>query len=338
MPKHIARLILVILVFGVAAGMAKVFFTADSFYRYGHYRGDSVAEIAADKPKFKGSAYCQGCHAPVFADWSKGAHHSPDRGKAVQCEVCHGAAGGRDAGGMFEHVATGVDHPASGKLPVPADSVRLCTLCHEKTAGRPAQQPQIEVATHAGTQQCTSCHNPHSPRPARIGGATLASATAAPGKAAACAGCHGADGVSSNPSWPNLARQRSAYLVEALKAYKAGTRGNAMMAAAAKALSERDMREVAGFYSRLKTKDPRGAGAPPAARPDVSACAACHGADGVSANPAWPNLAGQRKDYLLTALKSYKDGARKSDMMTGIAAGLSDAQMEALATYYGSLP
>ena len=39
-----------------AAYAAKVFFTAESFYQYGHYRGDSVAEIASDKPKFKGSA------------------------------------------------------------------------------------------------------------------------------------------------------------------------------------------------------------------------------------------------------------------------------------------
>ncbi len=55
---------------------------------------------------------------------------------------------------MFQHVSSGVDHPASDKLPVPADTLKLCPLCHEKMPGRPAEQRQIDIATHAGTQQC----------------------------------------------------------------------------------------------------------------------------------------------------------------------------------------
>ena len=115
MPKHITRLILLMVALGAVAYAAKGFFTPESFYLYGHYRGNSVAEIASDKPKYKGSEYCQPCHAEQYAVWSKGVHHSVEKGKLVQCEVCHGAAGGREAGGLFPHVATGVDHPASGK-------------------------------------------------------------------------------------------------------------------------------------------------------------------------------------------------------------------------------
>ena len=63
MPRHIFRLILVILVCVVVGYGAKRFFTVNSFYEYGHYRGDSVAEIASDKPKFKGVGYCASCHA-----------------------------------------------------------------------------------------------------------------------------------------------------------------------------------------------------------------------------------------------------------------------------------
>ena len=207
MPKHIARLILLMVAFGAAAFVGKSFFTVDSFYRYGHYRGDSVAEIASDKPKFKGSDYCQPCHAARFAEWSGGVHHSVDVGKAVQCEVCHGAAGTRDIKGKFEHVSTGVDHPASGKLLVPTDTLKLCPICHEKMPGRPAGQKQIDVATHAGTQQCTTCHNPHSPKLIRIPGAPAElPANGAAGKLAVCAGCHGSDGMSVNPVWPNLRR------------------------------------------------------------------------------------------------------------------------------------
>jgi cytochrome c553 len=340
MPKHIVRLVLLMVAFGAVAYAAKGFFTPASFYLYGHYRGDSVAEIASDKPKYKGSEYCQPCHAEQYAVWSKGVHHSVEVGKLVQCEVCHGAAGGRDAGGTFQHVATGVDHPASGKLAVPTDSRKLCSLCHEKMPGRPAEQRQIEITTHAGTHQCTTCHNPHSPKLFVAATAPAAqSGNAAAGKAASCTGCHGGNGVSTNPAWPSLAGQQSAYLVEALKAYKTGARENAMMAATAKALSDTDIQTLAAYYATLK----RAAAAPAAAGQDLAAgkaraatCAACHGANGASPNPAWPSLAGQQKDYMVAALKAYKAGTRKNEMMSGIAKGLSDADMEALAAYYSS--
>jgi cytochrome c553 len=334
-PKHIIRLIMVMVGAGVAVYAGKMFFTADSFYLYGHYRGASVAEIASDKPKFKGSEYCRDCHAERFAEWSKGLHHAVDRGKAVQCEVCHGAAGGRDAGGAFQHVSTGVDHPATGKLSIPADSRKLCSLCHEKTAGRPAAQPQVVIAEHAGTQQCTSCHNPHSPKMIRTAAAPAAkSADAAANRIASCTGCHGANGVSVNPAWPHLAGQQSAYLADALKAYRAGARENAMMSATAKALSDSDISKIAGYYARLPR--PRGDGKGAARQANVAACAACHGTNGISANPAWPNLAGQSKPYIVAALKAYKTGNRKNELMAGVAQGLSDAEIDAVAEHYAS--
>jgi cytochrome c553 len=341
MPKHIARLIVLLVIFGAVGYAAKVFFTADSFYAYGHYRGNSVAEIASEKPKYKGSDYCRSCHAERYAEWAKGVHHNAESGKVVQCEVCHGVAGGRDTVARFEYATTGVDHPASGKLPLPADTVKLCTLCHETMAGRPAEQRQIAVAAHAGTQQCKECHNPHSPR-IILG---VDTSMAQPGKAVAgpagsCAACHGADGISRNLAWPSLAGQRSAYLVEALKAYRTGARDNAMMAGIAKGLSDADAQKVAAHYEALKSAVP----AAGTARKDVgagkaraSACAACHGASGVSGNPAWPNLAGQPRDYLVAALAAYKNGSRKNDVMAGIAKDLSDADVQALAAYYASL-
>ncbi len=340
MPKHTVRLIILLVTFGAGAYAAKGFFTPESFYLYGHYRGDSVAEIASDKPKYKGSEYCQPCHAEQYAVWAKGVHHSVDVGKFVQCEVCHGAAGGRDAGGMFQHVATGVDHPASGKLAVPSDTQKLCSLCHEKMPGRPAEQRQIVIATHAGTQPCTTCHNPHSPR-LFVAAAAPASqpGNAAAGKAASCTGCHGGDGVSTNPAWPSLAGQQSAYLLEALKAYKTGARENAMMAATVKGLSDADMQKLAGYYATLKIKAATTAEAHQdlaTGKARAAICAACHGTKGASDNPAWPSLAGQRKDYMVAALKAYKDGTRKNELMSGIAKGLSDADMEALAAYYSS--
>ena len=189
-----------------------------------------MAEIARDKPKYQGTAYCQSCHAAQFAEWSKGVHDSVDIGKVVKCEVCHGPAGGRDPQQHYINAATGLVHPDNLKLVVPTDTRALCTLCHEQMPGRPLQQAQIVIEDHAGTQQCTLCHNPHSPR---TFDGTLA-APAHPGDAAAgknksetCAGCHGAAGISAGLPGPTLAGQNQAYLAAALPAYKTGKRSNA---------------------------------------------------------------------------------------------------------------
>ena len=69
-------------------------------------------------------------------------------------------------------------------------------------------------------------------------------------------------------------------------------------------------------------------------------CSACHGAAGKAAVPSYPNLAGQNKAYLVSALKAYKNKDRNGGMaaiMQGQAAALSDQDMENLAEYYSSL-
>ena len=68
----------------------------------------------------------------------------------------------------------------------------------------------------------------------------------------------------------------------------------------------------------------------------AAACAGCHGANGVSSNPVWPSLAGQKKDYLVDSLKAYRDGTRKNPVMAGMAKNLSDADVDALADYFSN--
>ena len=65
-------------------------------------------------------------------------------------------------------------------------------------------------------------------------------------------------------------------------------------------------------------------------------CAACHGADGNSPNPAFPILAGQYQDYLVRALADYKTGKRNNAIMAGFAATLSEQDREDLAAYFAS--
>ena len=65
-------------------------------------------------------------------------------------------------------------------------------------------------------------------------------------------------------------------------------------------------------------------------------CHTCHGPDGNSPTPLYPNLAGQYETYLLQALKDYKTGARKNAIMAGMVAALSEEDLADLAAYYAS--
>lgn len=68
-------------------------------------------------------------------------------------------------------------------------------------------------------------------------------------RAAACFACHNADGISKIPGTPHLAGQERSYLVSALQAYRDGQRQNATMNAMAKPLSDRDIANIAAYYS-----------------------------------------------------------------------------------------
>ncbi|WP_416306566.1 c-type cytochrome [Neptunicella sp. SCSIO 80796] len=66
-------------------------------------------------------------------------------------------------------------------------------------------------------------------------------------------------------------------------------------------------------------------------------CTACHGSNGISVIPMYPNLAGQKQDYLKKQLKDFRDGIRKDPVMGAMAKGLSDTDIDNLAAYYSSL-
>jgi len=80
----------------------------------------------------------------------------------------------------------------------------------------------------------------------------LQAADAAAGKAkaeAVCAACHGAAGVSVSDGIPHLAAQRAGYLEGQLKAFKEGTRKNALMNAIAAQLNADDIANVAAHFA-----------------------------------------------------------------------------------------
>jgi cytochrome c553 len=316
MPKHIVRIIILIAAFLVAGYVAIVFLTPESFYKYGHYRANSVPEIAAEKPVYQTPRYCQNCHSERVAQWSANSH------KTVNCEVCHGPAQG---------------HPQNRKLPIPPDTVKLCTLCHEAMPGRPSTQPQIVVAQHSLGQQCIVCHNPHAPKIVAAAAEMTGDAAAGAKRATACASCHGDNGISANDTWPNLAGQNAVYLARILGAYKSGDQKDVAMTPIAQGLSDDDVRNLAAYYASLSCKavpSQTRVGDAAAGKVLSKNCTACHGESGIASNPAWPSLAGQKPGYLMNALKAFRAGLRKDPMMAGVARGLSDANAANLAAYY----
>ena len=77
-----------------------------------------------------------------------------------------------------------------------------------------------------------------------------------------------------------------------------------------------------------------GAGSADEGQSKSTACVACHGPNGNSANPEWPNLAGQHEKYIRKQLQAFKSGARKNPLMTPMAMSLSDEDMADLGAYF----
>ena len=74
-----------------------------------------------------------------------------------------------------------------------------------------------------------------------------------------------------------------------------------------------------------------------AGKTKAAICASCHGPARISAAPIWPNLAGQKEQYLVKQIKAFRDGDRQDPTMQPMVGSLSDADIENLAAYFSSL-
>ena len=71
-------------------------------------------------------------------------------------------------------------------------------------------------------------------------------------KALMCQACHGLDGLSKAPDAPNIAGQIEPYLVAQLQAYKSGARKNDAMSVVAPSLSDKDIEDLAAYFSAIE--------------------------------------------------------------------------------------
>lgn len=183
---------------------------------------------------------------------------------------------------------------------------------------------------------------------------TGGSAEAGAAKAAACAACHGPAGNSGNPDWPKLAGQHSAYIARQLALFKADLRKDPVMSAQARPLTQQDMNDLGAYFAAQKPKP--GVGSPDAvkvaeklyragdASRGLPACLACHGPQGAgNAAAKYPRVGGQHSKYAAKALRDLRAqaGAPIPDVnlqaMSAVAAKLTDAEIEALASYLNGL-
>ncbi|NYE64083.1 cytochrome c553 [Duganella sp. 1224] len=70
----------------------------------------------------------------------------------------------------------------------------------------------------------------------------------------------------------------------------------------------------------------------------AATCAACHGTAGDTRGSTLPRLAGQPRQTLLASLKAFKTGQREATIMTQIAKGYTDEQLDLLAAYFAAQP
>jgi cytochrome c553 len=174
-------------------------------------------------------------------------------------------------------------------------------------------------------------------------------------KAAMCLGCHSIPGYQSSfPEVyrvPMIAGQNAGYIVASLAAYKKGERRHPTMRALAISLSDKDMADIAAYYSALKPSSvktvadtPAAPNAQVAALLQKGACASCHGANyDKPINDVYPKLAGQHADYLYAALRSYgvtnnPNVGRANAIMSAQVKPYTRAELKAMAEYFARLP
>jgi len=143
--EHLLRVALVFGVGIIAFVVVRTLLVPRSFGEFGHYRGNAIAEIAAQPVQFAGHQACEACHSDIVEMKNAGKH------AGVNCEACHGA------------LAKHTEDPGTVQ-PMKLNTAILCVRCHEVNGARPKSFPQIVAKVHnGGDLPCETCHQPHSP-------------------------------------------------------------------------------------------------------------------------------------------------------------------------------
>jgi cytochrome c553 len=156
-----------------------------------------------------------------------------------------------------------------------------------------------------------------------------------------CANCHGDDGRSRMEGTPSLAGQPPLFIVTQMILFREGIRHVPAMQAFAAGLPDRDIEDLAAHFAALPPGPPEDRRARDAAMfaegqalMGPRHCASCH-LPTLAGREQVPRINAQREDFLARTLQEYRDGTRigADTQMNGAVAGLTDAQIAALAHY-----
>jgi cytochrome c553 len=174
-------------------------------------------------------------------------------------------------------------------------------------------------------------------------GNVLAQGAALAEKIQLCSACHGEDGNSKMEKIPSLAGQPAFFILNQLFLMREGVRKVEAMAPIVKDLKDDDLTNLSQHFAALAPKQSYEAVDPELAKKGAELatkrrCGSCH-LPSLAGQEQIPRLARQRLDYLLEALKSYRDSPRPGadTAMSAEIAGATDADITALAHYAASL-
>jgi cytochrome c553 len=157
--------------------------------------------------------------------------------------------------------------------------------------------------------------------------------------ASGCNQCHsGKPNTTGNKRTPVLAAMTPEYFIPALKRYFTGERNHGVMKIFGTSIKENEINQLAAYYavqSPIKMTY-AGKGDAKAGEQEAGECAGCHSIDGNALNPNFPSLAGQPAEYLIKAMKDYRDGRRNDPMMADVMRNFPDGTIDNLAAYYAS--
>lgn len=157
-----------------------------------------------------------------------------------------------------------------------------------------------------------------------------------------CVACHGADGNSRLERVPSLAGQPEFFILNQLFLMREGVRPIEQMAGVVKDLKDEDLQALASHFAKLPPKASEERVDPELARKGAALaermrCGSCH-LPTLAGQEQMPRLAKQRIDYMIEAMKAYRDNTRSGadTAMTAVIVGVSDADLTALAHYAAS--
>ena len=155
-----------------------------------------------------------------------------------------------------------------------------------------------------------------------IAALTLTFALAIPARAqsfeerlSVCLACHGEKGISETAEVPSLAGMPAKFTLIQLYMFRQGARKVEIMNDVAKGMTDDDLRKFSEYFAKLPPPVPSGEASDSATAARAQAliakhfCASCHNPD-FSGREQMPRLAAQREDYLLKALRDYKNKMR----------------------------